>query len=346
MKKTQDFAVLIPAYQPNHKLLNLIEQLSKKIDNIVVINDGSTLPASIEIIGQLNKKDGIKVLQHAVNMGKGAALKTGLNHIYLSLPNIKGVVTADADGQHTPNDILKVGDSLERNEGYLTLGTREFCKDVPLRSLIGNKLTRIIFRLLTGIKITDTQTGLRGIPRHLIPELLTIESNKYDYEMDMLLKMKVISVKLKELPIETIYEDNNRFSHFSPFYDSMKIYFVLFRFTASSLFAATVDLIIFSIAFILMNNLIVSQYIARTLSGILNFTINKGFVFKSDRKFLWRLIKYFLLVFANGFISYLMIITLGKYFSLPIVLSKAFAESILFVASFAIQRDFIFAIEK
>jgi glycosyltransferase involved in cell wall biosynthesis len=219
---------LIPAYNPTSELKELVGDLLKNgFERVVVVDDGSEVASKL-LFDSLKDKDRVVLLRHAVNLGKGAALKTGLNYIYCHSGADSGVVTLDADGQHLVEDALKVAVALIKHPESLIMGTRVFDKDVPLRSRIGNVITRHLFRLLTGINLTDTQTGLRGIPKDYIPPLLKIKSNGYEFELDMLIACKYTGVVIVEQTINTVYIDGNRSSYFNPIIDSMKIYFVLF----------------------------------------------------------------------------------------------------------------------
>jgi glycosyltransferase involved in cell wall biosynthesis len=221
------FAILIPAYKPTLDLVSLVGSLRTKTDaRIMIVDDGSGQHFQ-PIFNELAKLSHVFVLHHSVNLGKGAALKTGMNHIHWSWPEIASLITADADGQHHPDDILAVANRCKVEPSHLIMGVRGFSGDIPLRSKIGNRLTVVMVRLFAGIKLSDTQTGLRGIPRALVPGLLRMRAMGYEFELDMLLLAKKTQVSIGEVPIQTIYIDGNRSSHFSPFKDSLKIYSVL-----------------------------------------------------------------------------------------------------------------------
>src|SRR5262249_16001168 len=163
---------------------------------------------------------------HAVNLGKGQALKTAFNHYLLRCPQDSvGVVTADADGQHLPADVLRVAETLERGPATLVLGSRGFEGAVPARSRVRNVPTRLILRWLIGRSVRDTQTGLRGIPRRFLPELLAMEAGRYEFELDMLIRATEERIPIAEIPIETVYGGPAQ-SHFNPLRDSLRIYFV------------------------------------------------------------------------------------------------------------------------
>ena len=225
-----NFYVLIPAYRPDGKLLHLLESLhTAGLRKILVVNDGSgdAYEAVFEAIRE--RWSHIAILPHDANLGKGAALKTGFRYLLEHADGVDGAVTADSDGQHTAEDILRIMAVMETSPGKLILGARSFDGTVPWRSRLGNRLTRFLIRRLYGLNIQDTQTGLRGIPLSMMPLFLEIPCNQYEFELDMLILAGSRRLNVREVPVRTIYIDNNASSHFHPFRDSLKIYFVLFR---------------------------------------------------------------------------------------------------------------------
>jgi glycosyltransferase involved in cell wall biosynthesis len=230
--------VLIPAWQPEEGLLMLVDDLlAAGFGAVVLVNDGSA-PQHEDIFKAVLQRDRVTVLTHAVNLGKGRALKTGFNHILASMPAIDALVTADADGQHRVPDIVRVAQALLTVEGAAVLGTRTFGAEVPLRSKLGNRLTRVIFGFITGVRVGDTQTGLRGFPRATLPELMVLDGERYEYEMTVLAHLCQRAAPI-EVPIETVYARGNRSSHFHPVWDSMRIYLVLMRFYVSAMIAVS-----------------------------------------------------------------------------------------------------------
>ena len=225
-------ALVIPAYQPDGELLTLVRALRERRPEqlIIVVNDGSDLQIRWLFEELLNYQ--VQVLHHSRNMGKGQALKTGFSH-YLNLMGSEalGVITADADGQHTVEDILALSDALVEAGHQLHLGVRNFAHDgIPWRSKMGNVLTGYIFRLFSATPLYDTQTGLRGIPAQLLKPLLTSRSKGYELEMEMLLMAAEHNIQLNQIPIKTLYFNRNAHSHFNPWRDSFKIYRVVARF--------------------------------------------------------------------------------------------------------------------
>lgn len=339
-------AALIPAFNPDHRLVEIVRGLAdSEMAAIIVVNDGSN-HESDPVFAELVTIDKVTVLQHAVNLGKGAALKTGLNRVYCSHPDCIGIVTLDADGQHLLKDVLSVANLLKANIEKLVVGVRAFDVEVPFRSRLGNNLTRNLFRLLIGQKLTDTQSGLRGIPRNFIPHLLKIDSNGYEFELDMLLACKYTDRVIIEQTIQTVYIDANRSSHFNPIVDSMKIYFVLFRFTLTSLLSAAIDNAVFILVFGLGASILVSQASARVLATAFNFSAVKKMVFYSGQRNSKTLPKYLLLVCFSGGVSYLLMKSIMTFFPLSVIASKITAELILFFVNFSVQRDYIFVRNK
>lgn len=229
-------AVVIPAYQPDEQLLMLVRGLRERRPEqlIIVINDGSH-PQTQELFAELLNYQ-VEVLHHPQNLGKGRALKTGFEH-YLKLVKGEalGVITADADGQHSVEDILALSDALTQATERLHLGVRDFSlavnsDQIPWRSKIGNLLTAYIFRKMSATTLYDTQTGLRGIPAHLLKSMLNCRSHGYELEMEMLLMAAHLHIPINQIPIKTIYFNRNAQSHFNPLKDSFKIYCVVLRY--------------------------------------------------------------------------------------------------------------------
>jgi glycosyltransferase involved in cell wall biosynthesis len=335
--------VLIPAYRPEERLVGLAEELAGRAElgAVIVVDDGSEAEYR-ETFRRLGAMERIAVLRHVVNLGKGAALKTGLNHAACVYPESVGVVTADADGQHSAGDILRIAAELAANPRQLVLGVRTFGKSVPLRSRLGNTLTRAIMRAITGQKLSDTQTGLRGIPMEWIPELVKLRATGYDFELDMLVSSGETARAVREVGVATIYIDNNRSSHFNPLRDSMRIYFVFIRFLAASLTAAGIDNLVFILALHWWPEALFCQLAGRLVSGTFQFTAGKYGVFHSKAHTSVALPKYCLSVAGFGALSYVLIQSIVGLTDLGIVPAKLCAETALFFLSFVVQRDFVF----
>jgi glycosyltransferase involved in cell wall biosynthesis len=201
---------LFPSFQPTVLFCELLEEL-RKMDRspIVVVDDGSG-SAYRELFQRAGRVPDTVVLTNAVNLGKGAALKHGINHVLVKYPDCVGVVTADADGQHAVGDILKVANELRAQPTDAIFGSRDFKRDVPFRSRIGNLISRYVYRLLIGLNLSDTQTGLRGIPRRLAELSLGIRANRYEFETEQIITAKAAGIGFREVPIRTVYIDGNK----------------------------------------------------------------------------------------------------------------------------------------
>lgn len=334
-------AAVIPAWQPDDALYDLVRRLADRgCTAIVLVDDGSGGDYQ-PVFQRAAEFPHVAILRHAINMGKGRALRTAFNFVLTSLPGIAGVVTADADGQHAVDDIVRVAVALADSGRRCVLGVRNMAGGVPLRSRFGNTVTRYVFRFLTGRKVSDTQTGLRGFPVNLLPELLALPGERYEYEMTVLAHLCRRGAQPIEIPIASVYLDGNRSSHFDPVRDSMRIYFVLLRFYASSLIAAGIDFVGFSVAFAATGNLLASMIFGR-LSSIVNFMLNRGFVFQSETRIGSSVWRYYLLACALGTIAYAAIRTLSLGLGWNVIACKILVETLLSLVSFSVQQTFVF----
>lgn len=340
MVMERDAVLVIPAHQPSKDLPDLVEAVlaDGSIQAVVVVDDGS----GTEWAGVFARLEGVPrvtVLRHATNLGQGAALKTGFNYALVHWPQAMGIVAADADGQHAAADIVRLAQTMAKQPGHVLVGAREFGPDVPLRSRFGNIVTRYVFRAFTGRRLSDTQSGLRGWPRAACVRNLRLEMNGFDFQLECLLRAEA---PIDEIPIQTIYLDSNRSSHFNPVRDSMRIYFLFLRYCGSSLFAAAVDSAVFYPVLFWSGNVAASQFSGRAAAGLLNFLVVKNLVFHSATKLPTSLTKYIALLAVSGLVSYGMIELFHESFGFPVAVAKIVAEGMLFLANFVIQRDLIF----
>ncbi|MBY0472082.1 bifunctional glycosyltransferase family 2/GtrA family protein [bacterium] len=337
-----DQVLIIPSYQPNPELLGLVRSLRSATEApIIVVNDGSSQQQ--EVFDQISDEPGVTLLRHAVNLGKGAALKTAFNRALIDHPEAKGVLTVDADGQHTPEDVKKVKTAFEANPNSMVLGVRKFEGKVPFRSRFGNQMTRFVFQALTGKGLTDTQTGLRAIPKNLLKELMQIRSNRYEFETDMLIEAIQRRVPFREVPIRTVYIDNNESSHFDPLRDSLRIYFVFIRFALSSITTSIIDYSVFALARMFGASILGSLIVGRIVAGAFNFSVGKKLVFKSKGNTRREALRFVSLVIALMFVSNFLIQEMVKLFNMNVYVAKALSEGTLFIISFAVQRIMIFS---
>lgn len=360
---------LIPAYKPDDSMLPFIKELMQHTADIVVVNDGSG-PAFDHIFASL-ENDGVKIISYPENHGKGYALRTGFKYIFDSYTDVSGIVTADCDGQHTVKDIMRISAALEEHPDRLIVGGRALKENVPLRSRIGNSAMRNIYRLATGYKLRDTQTGLRGIPSRLFDKLLSLKGDRYEYEMNMLLFLRKWQTPPLEIRIETIYINNNEGSHFHPLKDSWRImkhiFGFLFRqaasffkFIASSLVSYLFEyglvqlLMLFIPSFTLPfaasldMGIVLSNSVGRIGSSVLNYILNRKLVFRNKGRH--SVIKYYGLVAAVMLLSSYIISGISGLISAGGAISskdasrfvKPVVDAIFFVINYFVQKKFVF----
>jgi glycosyltransferase involved in cell wall biosynthesis len=338
--------ILIPAYQPDRKLIDLVSSIDAAAPGVVVlvVDDGSG-PDYRSVFAAVHRR-GHRVVGYDTNQGKGFALKTGFALIAREFPG-QDVVCADCDGQHAVGDILRVVQRVRTGGTAMVLGTRSFTGDVPARSRVGNLMTRWLFRLSTGHWIDDTQTGLRGYPSSMLGWLGTIGGNRYEYELNILLEACQTGRAIETEEIATIYLAANASSHFRPLADSVRIYAPLLKFILSSLAAFVIDAVALLVLTGITGSLLFSVIGARVLSSATNFLVNRRavFVHGRDRPVGVAALGYFTLVIilvAVNYLSLLLLMTL----QVPLLPAKVITEVTLFVVGYAVQSRFLFAGRK
>lgn len=359
-------ALIIPAYKPDDRLPPYIQALKEAgIGKIVIVDDGSGDSYS-PLFNSIPQDEQVHIISYMPNGGKGVALRTGMRYVLDECPGLEYIVTADSDGQHTVKDVLRMVDSLSENHEGLLLGSRDFSgADIPVKSRLGNRITSAVFLLLYGRWVGDTQTGLRGFHRELLPTMIAVKGDRYEYEMNMLIECAGLKQPIRPLPIETVYENNNEGSHFRAFQDSARIYGVIFsgffRFISSSMIGFLVDYVLY----LLLNNVLkiyapvldhqfrflfisvvsriaIATIIARIISGVVNFFLNQKVVFHyhgSIKKSLPRYLAVFFLI---------MLLSAGLTSSMHIWLgwsdntAKIPVDIVLFFLSYYLQRKWVF----
>lgn len=313
---------------------------------VVVVDDGSEANYQA-VFEELDER--IHLVRHKVNQGKGAALKTGCQYIRERFQHYV-VITADADGQHRVADIEKAAREYAQHPHTLLLGSRTFeTSGVPLRSKFGNVLTRTIFSLITHQQLHDTQTGLRAFDESLIDFMVRVPGERFEYEMNMLLACSREGVTIIELPIQTIYENGNETSHFNPIKDSLSIYGQIIKFASSSLAAFGIDysmfllLLHFTSSWALAVSVTFANIIARLVSASFNFAVNRHVVFRHRGSALRSVLSYALLAVGILVVNTLLLTLLTDVFAITPALAKIMTELVLFFASYAVQKNVIFA---
>jgi glycosyltransferase involved in cell wall biosynthesis len=346
---------VIPSLDPDFKLKNTVGSLVEAgFLHIIVVNDGS----KEENLGNFPNSDNIvTLLAHEKNRGKGAALKTAFNYIRENCPEIKSIVTVDGDGQHRSSDALNIArNTLEK--GVVSLGSRNFNQPhVPRRSKAGNKATSLAFRILFGLKIKDTQTGLRAYPRDMLKQLCEVDGDRFEYETNQLLEFKKTRVEYEQITIETVYCEENHTSHFRTFVDGFRVFKVIFMFVMSSVLAFVIDNVLFYlIAFFAYkvfgeNTAYYVAYVsARAVSSFVNYSVNLKVVFaKKDKKTaqgaIFRYYTLAICILAAGmgmFYAVDLLVRITNAFMATIV--KIAIEAMIFFASFRFQHNWVYKV--
>ncbi len=352
-------AIVIPAFNPDERLPGYIASLRAGCDDPIVIVDDGSAGACAPVFRRCQEAaPGVTLLAHGVNQGKGRALKTAFAYLLERHPGVVGCVTADADGQHLAKDVMECAAALRASPGALVLGCRTFgLSHVPFRSRFGNTAIRAFFALATGRRFLDTQTGLRAIPADFMRELIDCPGERFDYETRMLLALG--DRPLVQIPIETVYLEGNKSSHFKPLRDSTKILGIVIghivsrfvRFTAASLASFAVDIALFKALHAIVfrdfsvGRLALSVAVARVVSALFNYFVNLHFVFGGVRA-TRSLAKYAALAIGILCASYILTAIATDAFpwaSRHVATTKAAVDLALFLASFAVQRLCVFS---
>ena len=337
-------AILIPAYKPDDKLVALTDQLLTHDDlKLVVVDDGSG-EAFRPVFEALDKR--VTLISYPDNKGKGGALKTGIRYIMDHMPECERLVTADADGQHRYADIRRVLDKSEEMPGALVLGSRAFDGDVPLRSRFGNAMTRQVFAIASGVKVRDTQTGLRGFDRDGMRLFVDVPGDRYEYEINMLLTAARAEMPIYEVTIETVYLNDNESSHFNPLKDSLRIYACILKFACSSLICFGIDYVLFQLLRTFIPLTWVSNLLARIVSASVNFTLNKKLVFKGNEKTLPAVLKYAALAVFIYLIDTAILTLLYEKLGWSRYVVKIISGLLGYLISFSVQGRIVYRKQK
>lgn len=351
-------AIVIPALNPGVQFHLYVDDLiGAGFGRIVVVDDGSSKEYEESFL-KIAQSKSVTVLRHSSNRGQGGSLKTAYRHLIGIPDEIVGVVTADADGQHALEDVIRIADSIltaRASDTAALIGSRALnSKEIPWKSRLGNTLTSAVVKVLFGKYLEDTQTGLRAFPIEMLPFLIKVRGDRFEYNMNVLLNLISSGGTIKSLPIKTIYHDSaNSVSHFRPLIDSLRIYFIIFRqffkFASSSLTSAVVDLALFVlfIEFLFQGSpdpvsVITSVVLARCGSTLVNFAINRRLVFGSDEQKRITIRRYYSLVLLLLSASALGSAFLAQVLDGRVVWAKIIVDSTLFLFSYLAQRHWVF----
>ena len=357
-------AIVLPSLDPDGKFARVVDGLVEAgFAHIVIVDDGSA-PDHRRFFDAAAEKPGCTVLTHEVNRGKGRALKTAFSYVSEHLPELAGVITIDGDGQHLLPDIVACGDRMLAEGDAVVLGCRDFSlPGIPPRSVAGNRTTSRFFRLLFGIRLSDTQTGLRAIPARYLETFCGVEGERFEYETNMLLYMKRLGIPFLEQPIATVYDPEDYSSHYNAVKDSLRIGRVMlrflttgsgFRYVVSAVCSWLVDNGLYLLLMTLLGGRLaaaaaspVSQVSARALSSLFNFTMNDRYVFRNGENHWKAFLQYYCLCIPQTLISVVCLTALvaGLKIGHPVLatLVKIVIELILFVISYYIQKKWVFS---
>lgn len=353
-----NLAVVLPSLDPDAKFSGVVAGLVEGgFEHIVIVDDGSDAEHQ-QWFALAERYPQCAVIHHGVNKGKGRALKTAFAYVRENLPGLKGVVTIDGDGQHLLPDIIACGNVMLENRDKVVLGCRDFdLPQVPPRSVAGNKFTSRAFRIFFGIRLSDTQTGLRAIPAEYLEAFCEIGGERFEYETNMLLQMKRSGIGFIEQPIETVYDPDDYSSHYNAVKDSWKLGKVMLRFflsgsgakyAVSSVVAFAVDYVLYALLLTVFGSAreAVFHLLATFLSSVLNFNMNKYWVFRKRGDYLRELLGYYSICIPRTLLSTLaastVIAALEAVTPALAVVVRLIVDVALFLASYFLQKKFVF----
>ena len=356
--RPESAVILIPSLEPDDRLPAYMRRLMEAgFTRAVVVDDGSSEKYQ-PIFNELAQMDGVTVLHHEVNRGKGCALKTGFTYIRDHIPEASGVITADADGQHTVEDCWKLANAVTEDKRVLYLGSRDFdLPDVPPKSRFGNKTTSTVFKLLYGHWLPDTQTGLRAFKREDLQFMIDVPGERFEYEMQMLIACARAKMPMVPITIETVYENENEGTHFHPIRDSYRIYKVILgnfvKFMGASIVSFVID---FAVLTLLGNTIFAAvahgpffaKALARCVSAPCNFYMNSRFVFEKKMS-RTTFIRYVILALFILLVSAVGVDSLMGWLKLPnpvIGFVGIVVDVVLYLVSYRVQNKWVFAPDK
>ncbi|MDO5444959.1 MAG: glycosyltransferase family 2 protein [Eubacteriales bacterium] len=351
-------AIVLPSLDPDAKFKGVVDGLiNSGFENIVIVDDGSDADHQ-KWFSEAEKYPQCVVIHHKVNKGKGRALKTAFSYIIENFPDLSGVVTIDGDGQHLIGDIIACGNKMLENPDKVILGCRDFdLPNVPPRSVAGNKFTSRMFKILFGIELSDTQTGLRAIPADYFTRFCAISGERFEYETNMLLQMKRDGIDFIEQPIETVYDEEDYSSHYNAVKDSWKVGKVMlrflcsgcgFRYAVSSVCSFIIDngIYYFLLRFLGMAHKGLYQIISRIVSSFFNFNMNKFFAFRTKDNYGKECLRYYCLCIPQAIVSYILVNSVDSLLNISspglATVVKIIIETIIFFISYYIQKKWVF----
>lgn len=344
--------IVLPSLDPDEKLNKVVQGLlDEGFEDIVIVNDGSD-ENHLAPFEEAKSHPEVTILTHEVNKGKGRALKTAFSYVLENRKDCLGVVTVDGDNQHLPKDIKACAEKMIET-GDVIFGCRNFRQpNVPKHNRMGNQITSTVLHLFCGIKLSDTQTGLRAIPYQHLDLMTKVRGERFEYETEMIFALKTERIRFREVTIDTVYIEENKSTHFRVVRDSFRIYGIILSFMFSSIASFVVDYLIFTILVFFLEDkmtkwmkLLFAVFPARAVSSLVNYTLNRKAVFRSEAPMKQTLVRYYTLCVIQTACSYGLVYLLSVLCDAGSALEiwlKVIVDIFLFMISFRIQQHWVF----
>ncbi len=339
-----DYAVIVPIYYETNNTLRLCRELfAQEADNIVVVNDGAKLSKSFlaELLSM-----GCNIIKFENNRGRGASLKAGIKFAHDKLYNIKGYITVDADGQHSAEDVMKIARAMDLRPNSIVLGKRDFPNaNMTIRSKFGSRIASLYFKIITGVKCSDTLTEVKGIPNSLYEIAIGADGKRFDYDFNFLTECAGKGIEIYNLNINIHYSSKSK-SNYRLIEDTYLIYATPLKFATASMGCALIDLILFTVLTYtlptsLAFNVVFATLLARIVSGGINFFINRKVIFKNNgdvKRQLWR----YIILFVGIMITSSAIVSLLSFIPIPVTIIKMLVDIMLWIVNYTMQRKWVF----
>ena len=344
--------IVLPSLDPDEKLNKVVQGLlDEGFEDIVIVNDGSD-ENHLAPFEEAKSHPEVTILTHEVNKGKGRALNTAFSYVLENRKDCLGVVTVDGDNQHLPKDIKACAEKMIET-GDVIFGCRNFRQpNVPKHNRMGNQITSTVLHLFCGIKLSDTQTGLRAIPYQHLDLMTKVRGERFEYETEMIFALKTERIRFREVTIDTVYIEENKSTHFRVVRDSFRIYGIILSFMFSSIASFVVDYLIFTILVFFLEDkmtkwmkLLFAVFPARAVSSLVNYTLNRKAVFRSEAPMKQTLVRYYTLCVIQTACSYGLVYLLSVLCDAGSALEiwlKVIVDIFLFMISFRIQQHWVF----
>lgn len=198
--KSKGVYIIIPAKDEGRRIAGVLHQvLNAGYSNIVVVNDGS-----MDNTAEVAQKFGVCIVNHMINLGAGAATQTGIEYALQKKADV--IVTIDADHQHMPADIKNLVDTLINKKVDIVIGSRFLNKTnkIPVTRIFYNKIANIITYFVTGVRVTDSQSGMKAFTADFAKKS-KLNFSGFEFSVEMIRNIKVNNAKVLECPIDVVY---------------------------------------------------------------------------------------------------------------------------------------------